>query len=347
MILISIASFFLFAQLFLQEKIKSGKKYFIIACGIILFLYAALRGHRMQIDIPRYVMYYENYSKYSFEKILTLYDSNLKDPTYYVTGWLFSRIFTDPQWWLAFIGAIYVGAAMFLIYKESENPLLSLLAFIALGYFEFSLSGLRQAIAMALTMVSYFFVKEKKFIPFIILVIIATLFHRSAIIFLIIYPIAHTKLGINHIVVFLVFLVVFFGFQGTVRSLIANVFEDTQFEYYAGSEKSLTVSGFIIQAAIFLFSLMYYPLVKKKYEKADVLYNLSFLGLAFQLFSSMIAEFFRVSMYFSIFNIILIPMAISVEKNSTLKWVETIAIGGIFLVYTLMQGIPTYVFFWQ
>lgn len=347
MILGCVGMIFAFGILFLRKEVKNGKKYFLITSGLVLFLYAALRAHTLQIDVPGYVQAYQSYGKYTFSQIIEIFNPDFKDPTFYFLGWLFRRFFSDVQWWLSFIGAVYVGAIVVLIYKESKNSLLSIIAFLSLGFFGFSLSGLRQTLAMSITILAFFSLKNRKAWKFLFLVIMASLFHRAAIIFLIAYPIANLKVGWKHIVVFAVVLILFFGAQGTVRTLMQKLLVDTQYEGYIDSQSTLTFSGFIIQGTIFAFCLMYYPAVSRQYEKANVLYNLVFIGLMFQIFSSMVAEFFRISMYFSVFSIILIPLAISAESNKKLRALENIVIPLIFIVYMFKDGISEYAFFWQ
>lgn len=347
MILGCVGMIFAFGILFLRKEVKNGKKYFLITSGFILFLYAALRAHTLQPDLETYVRVYKYYARYSFLEILEIFNPDFKDPTYYFSGWLFSRIFLDPQWWLAFIGVVYIAVIAVLIYKESNNPLLSLLALLSLEYFEFSLSGLRQTLAMSITTLAFFSLKDRKPWKFLFLVIMASLFHRSALIFLIAYPIATMKLGWKHIIVATFVFCLFFGAQNIVKSLMEKFLADTQYEAYIDREITLTFSGFIIQGTIFAFCLMYYPIVRQRYEHADVLYNLVFIGLMFQIFSSMLAEFFRISIYFSMFSIILIPLAISTESNKKLRALENIVIPLIFIVYMFKDGIPEYAFFWQ
>lgn len=346
MILICISVMLLFSWFFSQTN-GNGKKHFVLSACIILFLYAALRAHDLQPDIPIYVDYYNKYSKLSFGEIIAFFDGGHKDPFYYVFSWLFSRIFTDVQWWLAFVSLVYIIVAGIIIYRESENPLLSIIAFLALGYFEFSLSGLRQALALSFTMLSYFGIKNKNFILFAFLVLLASLFHRSALIFLIAYPIANTKLGAIHLFIALAVGVIFIFGETYIRDFLQNFLVDTQYEGYIDRTVGLTMSGFIIQFAIFGFCFVYYPDVSKKYPQADILYNLAFTGLLFQLFSSMIAEVFRISMYFSFFNILLIPMAISVEKDKKIQAVESFGVGALFIAYMLITGLPEYAFFWS
>ena len=346
MIILCLSGIFLFAWLFTQIK-ENSKKYFVISACILLFLYAALRAHDLHTDIPRYVEWYNKYAKFSFNEIIELFNSEQKDPFYYVFAWCFSRIFPNVQIWLAFVALVYIVSTGILIYKESETPVLSFIAFLALGFFEFSLSGLRQTLAFSLTMLSYYGIKKKNWKLFIFLVLLASLFHRSALIFLIAYPIAHIKLGKYHLFVALAVGLLFFFGQSYIRILMQRYLMDTQYEGYWDRDTSLTMAGFIIQACIFAFCFIYYPATSKKYKSANVLYNLSFIGLVFQLFSSMIAEMFRISMYFSFFNVLLIPMAISVEKESKTKKILLMLVGLAFLVYMFKDGVLPYRFFWE
>lgn len=340
------SSIFLSALLLLRKGVKNGKLYFLIFSGIVLCLYAGLRGHNLQTDIPTYVQMYEKYSRFSLRQIMTVFSSDMKDPTYFFTAWLFSRFFTDVQWWLAIVAAFYIIVVLVVIYKESEKPLMSLIMLLALGYLSFVLSGLRQSIAMSFAMIAYLYIKKKKPIRFILAVIVASLFHLSAIMFLIAYPLARLKLGFWHVVAFGVMLLLFTGFQSAVRNFLTQVLGDSQYGSYADNETALNFSGFIIQICMFVFNLLYYKNVTEKDKDAIVLYNLAFIGLSLQLFSSMIAEFFRLSYYFSFANILLVPLAISSESEDRTQALLRLFIGALFIVYLFMDGIPRYSFFW-
>lgn len=348
MYLACIALISIFAYVFSKYHVKKGDLWFLIFAGVVLFLYTALRGEMVGDDTDGYLRSYNTFRKYSFKQIIGIYNSNTqKDPTYYFLGWIFSRIFSNGQWWLAFIGAVYLSSVMIVIYKESVNPFLSVLVFTILTFFLFSLNGLRQVIAMSFTGLSYFSIKKRKPITFTLLVLIGSLFHVTALIFLIAYPMARWKLGVLHIISFVISIILFVSFQSTIRGWIAKYIGFEHLTHYGDREESLTFSGFIIQFAIFVFALVYYHNVRKKYKYADILYNLSFIGLVFQLFSSMIAEFFRISMYFSFFNIILIPLVISAEPNKKISLLETSLVTLALVSYIFVSGVPEYSFFWQ
>lgn len=341
----------IFAILFLYVAIKGERKEKIVAVvGIVtFFLLAALRSERVGIDVPRYVSLYNRYAMFDFSQIREAVAlDGRKDHAYFYTGWFFSRIFTNPQWWLAAIALLYFIAVGKLIYKESNQTAISLLMLIALSFFSNSLSGLRQTIAMSILVLGYPFLKERRPIPFVITVIIAGLYHQTALVFLLIYPISNKRIGIYHIIIALAAFIIFYAFKGWLLNFLAEVLNDERYQGYTGGEASqLTMSGFVIQTVCFIFALYYYKDLTEKDKSSLALYNASFIGWVFQIFSSFIAEFFRISMYFSIFNIILVAKAASCEKDPRSRGIVQMVVIIIFLIYMLRKGEMNYEFFWQ
>lgn len=336
-------------MLFLYVVISGPKKEKIICVlsMIILFILSALRHESVGSDIVRYIAQYEKNALLDFNSISTLL-SDAKDPVYSFTAWLFSHLFKDPQWWLACVAFLFCYSVGKLILSESNKTIISILIIISIGFFSFSLTGLRQTIAMSILLFSYPFIKDRKPIKFIITVIIASLFHATALIFLIIYPISKVKLGIYHIVIAAIAFIVFYAFKGQLLILLGNYLQDERFESYLdGNARQLTMSGFIIQAAIFIFSMYYYKNYTSQDKNAIILYNFAFIGLIFQLFSSFIAEFFRISMYFSIFNSVLVANAMTCEKEKKSQKVVLLVVIFILLMYMLRDGEEYYKFFWQ
>ena len=340
-----------FAILFLYVAIKGEKKEKIVAVigMIVLFLLSAFRAEKVGIDIALYNNKYEEYSMYNFSTLKQLLSlDGTKDPTYYYTGWFFSRLFKDPQWWLGFIALLYSISVGKLIYKESKQVAISIVMLVSLSFYYFSLTGLRQTVAMSILLFAYPFLQQRRFIPFAIIVFISSRYHLSAIAFFAVYPIANKKLGIYHVIIATVALIVFYAFRGWLLQFLNNVLGAERFEgYTSGNASQLTMAGFAIQTACFIFGLYYYKRMIAEDERYLVLYNLSFIGWVFQLFSSFIAEFFRVSMMFSIFNIILIANAASMEKESRSRSILQMVVIIIFALYMIKDGGIRYEFFWK
>lgn len=343
----------IFTILFIYVAIKGEKKEKIVAVvgAVVLFLVAALRDKTVGIDTPGYVNHYNILASLDFgtlkEYILNNPDK-YKDPTFYYTGWIFSRVLSNPQWWLCAISLIYIIAVGKLIYKESQQTALSWLILVSLSFYSISLTGLRQTVAMSILILGYPFLKERRLIPFIITVLIASLYHQTSLVFLMIYPIATKRIGIYHIVFAAVAFIVFYAFQDWLLNFLGDVLQDDRFKSYTGGEASqLTMAGFAIQTVCLIFALYYYKELTSKDETAIILYNLSFVGWVIQIFSSFIAEFFRVSMYFSIFNIILVANAASMEKDKRSRSILQMVVAIIFILYMIKDGKIYYEFFWQ
>ncbi len=342
-ILILLSDFFIQISITTPERKKT---YILIFSGIPLFLYAALRGSSVGTDTLRYINSYLINTNYKLSEMLSMIDE-LKDPGYQILTQVFSNVFPNPQWWLAFVAGIYTISVFSLIKNYSPYPIISVLSFVALGYFSFSLTGLRQTVAMSIVLFSFKLIEKRKLLKFVLLILFASLFHVSAIIFLILYPISKARVGYKHLIIFLIAMVTLFAFQPIIRVLISTLFSNNRLAGYADRTTSLTASGFIIQLLIFIFCIYYYYTTEEKNSRINLLVNCSFIGLCFQMFAIMIAEMFRVSMYFSIANIVLIPISLASEKNLQVKKVELFGILVILIGYIFRDGIPAYAFFWN
>lgn len=335
------------AIIFSKANSTNRNKYFTIGVACLLILYSSFRGIDYNSDMGEYIASFNQYSNYTFKQILQLYNLDIKSPTYHFVGWIVAKISGSEQIWLSIIAVFFVSTVSYLIYKESKLPFVSFIAFLSLGFFLFSLTGLRQTVAMGFLIISYFSAKDNKFFKFLFFVLVASLFHDSALIFLILYPIRNLKFGWFHVFFISACLVVSLFFKSQFKEFLGELFKDSYFGIYADSDKALNFSGIIMQLAIFTFNLFYYKGVTNKNKNALILYNCAFLGLSFQLFSIVIAEMFRISRYFAIFNLVLIPLSIMAEPSKKWRNVETVLITTVLFVYIFVFGLPSYTFFWN
>ena len=96
---------------------------------------------------------------------------------------------TDRQMFLFVTAAVSIVPIMYYLSKNSKNMLLSIIIYLGLPVFLLCFSGLRHAIAIGITSLSMIYIKEKSLVKFILLVLLASTFHFTAIVFLIAYPI--------------------------------------------------------------------------------------------------------------------------------------------------------------
>ena len=93
------------------------------------------------------------------------------------------------------IASIFMTAFGRYIYINSKDPFISFIVYDALMYNMFSLTGYRQVVSVAIgVLCGYEFVKKRRFIPFLVFILIAALFHKSTLIFIPFYFLANKKI---------------------------------------------------------------------------------------------------------------------------------------------------------
>lgn len=330
-------------------KNKSCNIFLIFLASMLLFLISSFRSISFGTDTIGYVNSYILLGYRNLSDLWLNFITNTgKDPFFYLVSKIVNLTGASYQIWLAAIAGIFSYSIAKLIDKYSEEPYLSFVSLISLGYFYFSLTGLRQTMALSFIVLSYNYLRERKLIAFVTLVIMGSLFHSTAIIFLIAYPISNIKVGWKQTLGILMLFIGVYFFKNQVREIISyfNIIE--VYQSYNEREVALSFSGFIIQLFIYLFCLWFKDDILKDDIKNQSLYNLLFLGLVFQLLAVIIAEFFRISMYFSIFGIILIPNALNKIKDKNLKIIVYLLVFSAFMLYLFRNGtFNGYKFYWQ
>lgn len=87
-------------------------------------------------------------------------------------------------------GCIIYPLAFYAFKKNSAIPAVSLIVYVGLFYL-ISCSIIRQAMAVSICLYAYKYIKDKSFSKYFFLIMLAALFHYSAFISLVIYPIYH------------------------------------------------------------------------------------------------------------------------------------------------------------
>ena len=181
----------LFATYYLTGGSKSDsnmaiRKRQVVLMGFCLFLFGALRSFDVGQDLPMYYEHYLNDSDLSINDILLVLVN--RDPGFHIFLHFLSYISSDPQLMLVVVSLFVSFGFSFFVYHEKGSVLLFFMMFIGFRLFSFTLSGLRQAIALGLVFIAFVDLQRSKYISYIILTIIATLFHASAILFLLAFP---------------------------------------------------------------------------------------------------------------------------------------------------------------
>lgn len=327
-----------------RSHFKNKKKIYVTLVGLQLFILLALRKTTVGTDVRTYLWFFELIPQMDLSNIL----NHRFEVGYVLFMKIMSLISTDERLFIAVISFFIVFSISIFIYKHSKFPMLSFYLYVTLGFYSFTFSGLRQAIAFSILLFGYDYIKDHKFIKFSLVVLLAASFHFTALIFIFAYFMARRKLNtLNFISYVFLFLFVFALKSQIMRFLTAYIFTDYNF-YNSGAYTVLLISAVIV-----IGCLMFYKQTTNNNPYSVVNYNLVMFSLILISFASTSSNVLRASNYFYYYIILLLPdVTVSIKKkNERLIIVYTILIlttaQYLYLLPKSYLGILPYAFFWQ
>lgn len=207
------------------------------------------------------------------------------------------------------------------IWQQSPNPVLSVYLFFASGIYFDSFNGLRQYIATAIVVFAYKYIQNGKLKKYLVAVVIASLFHYSALIVIPVFFIRYIKIDLKKacftILLCLAGGTVIFNFVSTFLSFTRYKYFLTSVEY----EAQATTSTILFTTVISLISYGYFMYKKKKIsERFQQLMNFQILPWCTAVLSITIPLAWRVQYYFMFFEIIYIPAFLLEVENKKTRW---------------------------
>lgn len=318
-------------------KVKQGNALPIIGSMLALCIFSSCRSVSFGPDLMNYATKYTRDIPYlDYSEIIRQYTSGLmKDGLFYILMKLCIEIGLSYQVFISIVTSFFIVTVTWLISRYSKYPILSFMMFISLSWLQFSFTGLRQAMAMGCCSLAIGIMASNKR-PYLglVLILIAGLFHSSAFLFLFAFVVYKLKFKITpfRFVVLILSSVAMVLLGGVVFRRVVNMIAwNETLASYATSSVSLNWTGFLIQLAVSCFTFYMYRDVIDEYPVMNIFYTIMAIGTAFQAFAGIVAEMFRISMYFSITSICVFPAAIRVIKKD--RWRRVAFYGSIVLLF--------------
>ncbi len=174
----------------LFRKNEKREKIALIATCIVAFLLLAMRSSNIGVDLNNYRYMFNEIKDYSFMDVLRNFTLLEKSSPigvewgYTLLTWFFAHFNLDFQTFLAAESAFCILSIYHFISKHSVKPSMSIIIIIAFGIVDYTYCILRQALSFGVLLFTVDFIDRKKFPVAILLVIVAALFHQSAIVLL-------------------------------------------------------------------------------------------------------------------------------------------------------------------
>lgn len=350
------AVLFLFAGMAMTLKNKNESRYnkaLFIFSSIVIVLILGLRHPSMGNDLRYqklngYLGSFDRINMCSWQDIWTLKVMNY-ERGYIIYNKLIGSLGGNQQALLIVSAGLSVIPIMYYLSKNSKNMLLSIIIYLGLPAFLMCYSGLRQAIAIGITSLSMIYIKKKSLVKFVLLVLLASTFHSSAIVFLVAYPLYHIKASDKWDAASIISIPVIYILRVPLFTTLSKLFKD---------EAHTTETGAFTLFVI--FSLIYIGLVfLSKKRKCPCGYtNIFYFACLCQAFAGLYYTAMRVGYYFMIALAVGLPEVLQdmkserdEDKSYKLAYGIVIALFVIYGLYALKistwaMAYP-YKFFWN
>lgn len=362
---------------------KNGKMIFLSLATFQLIILQGLRAQSVGTDTITYLQFFNSAKINDLQTVL--------DRRFEVGYNLFTKFFADigfnEQMFLFAVSATILIPVAIFIYRHSTNVYLSFYFYITFGFYAASFNTLRQNIAYGFILLSFKYIKERRFLSFLILVTIASIFHASAWIFLPAYFLARVKLTTPIVTVIGVVSLGIFIFRNQVMNLVTGYI----FTNYAVVQTG-AYSWFLFNLLLFCGTMLYYRQTtnvnrmeegvnltnkndisskvklsnnrlknnagykSKKFDDSEtrMYYMLTLVGIILMMFATIAENVMRVANYYYLFIILLLPAVIKLIRNKYIRFIITVSlVFGMAIVYIFFLTTPSdhrfvpYEFYWN
>lgn len=171
-----------------EVNYKSIGLFFALASFALLVYFAGQRSYIF--DSTDYQYAYENYFSEDLNQVTNIIQgkNETKGPLYCILLVVFKH-FTHGTYndWFTFVALIQCVSIALFLYKYSINFTYSVYFFFTTSTFLWLVNGIRQFLAVSIILFFVDWLKERKTIPFIIVIIVAYFIHSSALFWIPIY----------------------------------------------------------------------------------------------------------------------------------------------------------------
>lgn len=321
-------------------------KYNYVIAGLF-FLMMGLRNEAIFGDTYGYVRNFWDLQDMTIQQIIWRWP---KDSFFYIfTHYLHPIVFHNYTVWLLVIAALYMYPMYIIVKRYSVNPMFSWVCFIFIGLMTFNMAGLRQTMAFGLVMTAFLMLMDGKKKYFWGLMAVAYLFHGTALICLLYYPLSKLKFNRKMVTWYVLGLPVLMLMGATILQGITSYLGQSD-ERFIGYGENMLGSNYtyMIQQALLVLPSLYILRHRFTEPMVALFANFSMMSFLFISMSPVIAEMFRVSMYFSWANMLLFPMAMAEvsKRNNTLPSLY-IAFFVLYLIFVNKTAWQEYYFWFE
>lgn len=241
---------------------------------------------------------------------------------------------------------IIVPIYLVLYYRRNNVSMAMGMAIFYFLFYNFSLCGMRQSIAMSFLILSYHYLTQKKYVKAVFYSIIAYLFHSSVILIILMvgacYYIYTRSIQKRRILcgVAIIFFVVLFLFYNKITVFLAKIVGIINLRYsyyilhygniYQGHVWSnIPITDLLCKTVLILIVVFFYIRTNKFNAKEKYMVSMMLIGRYFVIFNANFYESLRLAYYFDYLLILFVPY---VKKCVKKNWINQLLINLVILI---------------
>lgn len=249
------------------------------------------------------------------------------------------------------LAAIQAISVFSIFRKYSSNFIISVFLFIASSdYVSWMFNGIRQFTAVTIVFAATALLLKKKYVPLILVIIFASLFHQSALIMLPIIFFVQGEAWNKKNVILILGVVIALSFVGSFTNLMEDTLQTTQYKNVVSDYQSFDDDGTNpLRVAVYAVPAILSFIGRKKIKEADnelinLCTNMSIISAGLYIVSMATSGIFlgRLPIYVSLYSYILLPWEIdNIFEEDTKKTIYG-ALVVLYLIYYYYQMHITY-----
>lgn len=334
----SITAVCVICMYYIQHKVKRVKqsetemfqivkhKYLYYFPFLPLFLISALR---YGIGTDYFYTYYP-----TFFRIRNGYElSHSFEFGFYWLNKIIASFSDDVTWIIAICALIFFVFIAKAVIEQSEDPALSIFLLVGTGLFAFSMNGMRQAVVIAMWFYAIKYIKQKKFIPYLVCMLVSGLFHLSAIITIPLYFL-YTKVKCKPRTI-IIWIVSSIAFTTIFKRVIIYISRFTKYyDKFVGTsqfEGDFAYSTFCALFGVLIYLLLLYKSQHKKWEYNFLLLSTA-IGTVCSILTGEIYVIARIVSFFQYVSFLYLPSTFKAFNKQSRRVVSIVFVIA-FMVY--------------
>lgn len=327
-----------------RNKNELLENLFMTISFFILWLIAGFRGD-FTADYRSYSDLFHYYNNFT---LIEIFNMNFYEEIGYVILNKLIGIFTDNEIYFMLIISYVILQIFYREFKKNSSYIwLSILLFINIGAFYTSFNIMRQILAASIIFSGSKYLYERRFYKYLLIVVIATLFHKTSLLMLPFYFILNFRFNIKNVILIIITAFI----SGFFVDKIVEIIQSYWYTGYTYGMSGLNYTSAVVPLSILIFVLLHSKLLDAQKTMENIWINTVVFYAFFSVIGLKVQMLQRFSEFFGPFVLLIIPYIISKIRDKNLRVIYLLTITILLIAYNYITlsgtGYDPYYFIWD